>query len=133
MANVAFLSLNTRKMGDTLIICVFKLGIRISIYSYKCMKVVGKGFIQHQSKIGQKDYWSWYVSHSSLFDLLNEILPFLVEKREEAELAMKFHAEYPIHKFKSASEEELRGKREYYLRMKEIHHMKGVGSEIESR
>jgi len=72
----------------------------------KCLTIWNCGHIDERTSLSRvhkkwNTYYVWRVSHIKARDILRAILPYLIVKRQEAEVALQFALRHNIHKPKS--------------------------------
>lgn len=75
---------------------------------------------EHKNDPHKRDMWVWDISHTGAYEFLNTIAPYLILKKGEAELGIKFRESVRVTGPNGYTEEELAVKEAQYTLMRNL-------------
>lgn len=125
-----FVMKQSRKDRDRTFNYILRISVQSSdrFMAFECMKITGEGATMDTptQKENQSNTYKWQVSGRKAAQLLEELLPFLRVKKDQAEAAIQFQRTTKKH-WRNMTSEDYKNQEDFYYKLKELKVLSKIG------
>jgi len=127
-----FVMKQSRKDRDRMFNYILRMSVQSTdrIMAFECMKITGEGATMDAptKKENRSNTYKWQISGRKAAHLLEELLPFLRVKKDQAEAAILFQSTTKKH-WRNMTSDDYQTQENFYYRLKELKILGKIGKD----